>query len=498
MPNAQITLQKKMDKYHIDMALYAEYETALTQIGYTQAQAEKLIPQPSHNDKIKTLLSQHDVLTGSDYGFSREQIIRMTCVDGGALNLKAVSAHFPEMKQLGFSIHQVVVIVSRHGGSHTLKSIKDNFAQLTNLKFTLEDICKLTKYNSASVVISAVLQHFETLTGPEYGYDINTIIKIAGRIGGRLNIDALIAHKERLTQLGFDNPMIIKLVCHDGGSNNIDAIINYCQALKDFEFSIEQIMKLAAQVGGSKNIQSIHKNFQALTDFGFNKEQMIKIGKNYGASKIKTLELTLATLKSLDFNASQLVSILGGRNDNSQVIIAMYDAVEAIKSIDFNSTQLTEILTLNNAAHKMKRLNINVKELKALEFNAAEVTQLLKVEHGSSIIDAIRAHYQFLINKGYDCATIVSIRKEEIAINDTLQMDVDEDKSCRFIRSLNNLPALLEISGSSWSFTAPESSTFFPLPKQSQGKRKPLAPLENGISEANIMKPNKISRSHSI
>ena len=295
--------------------------------------------------------------------------------------------------------------------------------------------------------------------------------------------------------------MILKLVGNDGGSKNVDAVIEYGQALKDFEFSIEQIMKLAAQVGGSKNIQSIHKNFQALTDFGFNKEQMIKIGKNYGASKINTLEPALATLKSLDFKASQLVSILSGKHDNSQVIIAMHNAIEAIKSIGFNSVQLTEILTLNNAAYKMQHLNINAKELKALEFNAEEITQLLKVEHSSSIIDTIKAHYQFLIDKGYDRATILSIKKEEIAINDSREMDADENKSCRFIRSLNNLPALIEISDSSWSFRAPQnSSTFFSQPQKNQGegKRKPFALLESGISKSNIIRPDKILRSQSI
>ena len=300
-----------------------EYE-ALTALGYSEEQANRVIVRPYSEVTVQQLLASHttllglslehaecvsiashkggsrnilalishwDALTAAPYELSKEDIVRLASHEGGSNNILRVISHWDTLTAAPYELSKedIVRLASHIGGSKNILRVISHWNELTAAPYELskEDIVRLASHKGSSNNILRVISHWDTLTAAPYELSKEDIVCLASHIGGSKNILEVISHWNELTAAPYELSKmdIVRLASRDGGSNNLSAVRKYYQGLQAAGFTKEDVVRMASHGGGSRNLKHALTHHQALQASGYRKEDVVRMASQNGGSK---------------------------------------------------------------------------------------------------------------------------------------------------------------------------------------------------------------------
>ncbi len=383
------TIEERLNKLGITQQFYQHHKKSLTQLGFTEVQANRIIIRRSSNNTILKVVEHTPELIKY---FTAEQIVQIASHDGGSKNIEAVKSSYHELKGLDFTVEQIVQIAAHGGGSKNIEAVKSSYHELKGLDFTAEQIVQIAAHGGGSKNIEAVKSSYHELKGLDF--TVEQIVQIASHDGGSKNIEAVKSSYHELKGLDFTAEQIVQIAAHCGGSKNIEAVKSSYHELKGLDFTVEQIVQIAAHGGGSKNIEAVKSSYHELKGLDFTAEQIVQIASNNGGSKnIEAVKSSYHELKELDFTAEQIVQIAahGGGSKNIEAVKSSY---HELKELDFTAEQIVQIASNNGGSKNIEAVKSSYHELKGLDFTAEQIVQIASHDGGSKNIEAVKSSYQ--------------------------------------------------------------------------------------------------------
>lgn len=353
MSKNKISHDELLSKFNISPIRYHEEFAKLTQLGFTDSQANSLIFQESSNNIAKNVVSESNSLLTSPYFLTHQQIVKIAKYSAAAGNIFIFKKNFSYLQTHGFSPEQINTMGSHGGG-------------LKNL--------------------DAVIQFWPTLKS--YKFTTAQVIKIIAQVGGPENLKAVIKYSPCLKLLGLDTEQITTIAAHNGGSKNLEAFISAKDALYSLGFTYEGIFKIAANGGGSKKLRALIMAKVDIESFGLNAEQITIIVAHSGGSKnLKAFLESLAILKSLKFTAEEIIKMCshnGGANHIKYLVeICTQIQQNTINGLPFASIkkQIVETLSCQGGYLHLKKAFLYYDSLSSQGFsfkNIIDITALSK------------------------------------------------------------------------------------------------------------------------